>query len=211
VRCGSARGDGHRQVPVLFLLSRWGLLSAKRNAARAGKAMFQMLGVFAEFERSIIAERVSAGLARARAEGKRLGRFRYRPGSRLQRPASGFARPRRRTQHHRRNPRRSGRHDRTIFEQNPSPIKNEDPWLHLPRPNLGAEGCCLILAEDPEQLARIRHRLTPRKPRHPKKRPPTKPRGGSQRFSGARGRPSSAQPRSQAQHAIAGRAAGSLN
>ena len=40
----------------------------------AGKAMFQMLGVFAEFERSIIAERVRAGLARARAEGKRLGR-----------------------------------------------------------------------------------------------------------------------------------------
>ena len=40
----------------------------------AGKAMFQMLGVFAEFERSIIAERVHAGIARARAEGKRLGR-----------------------------------------------------------------------------------------------------------------------------------------
>ena len=37
----------------------------------AGKAMFQMLGVFAEFERSIVAERVRAGLARARAEGKR--------------------------------------------------------------------------------------------------------------------------------------------
>ena len=36
--------------------------------------MFQMLGVFAEFERSIIAERVRAGLSRARAEGKRLGR-----------------------------------------------------------------------------------------------------------------------------------------
>lgn len=40
----------------------------------AGKAMFQMMGVFAEFERSIIAERVRAGLARARSEGKRLGR-----------------------------------------------------------------------------------------------------------------------------------------
>jgi DNA invertase Pin-like site-specific DNA recombinase len=32
----------------------------------AGKAMFQMLGVFAEFERGIIRERVNAGLARAR-------------------------------------------------------------------------------------------------------------------------------------------------
>src|SRR6478735_3271623 len=40
----------------------------------AGKAMFQMMGVFAEFERSMIHERVMAGLARARAEGKRLGR-----------------------------------------------------------------------------------------------------------------------------------------
>jgi DNA invertase Pin-like site-specific DNA recombinase len=40
----------------------------------AGKAMFQMLGVFAEFERSIIQERVRAGLRRAVAEGKRLGR-----------------------------------------------------------------------------------------------------------------------------------------
>jgi DNA invertase Pin-like site-specific DNA recombinase len=40
----------------------------------AGKAMFQMLGVFAEFERSIIVERVKAGLARARSQGKRLGR-----------------------------------------------------------------------------------------------------------------------------------------
>jgi DNA invertase Pin-like site-specific DNA recombinase len=40
----------------------------------AGKAMFQMMGVFAEFERAMIQERVRAGLARARDEGKRLGR-----------------------------------------------------------------------------------------------------------------------------------------
>jgi DNA invertase Pin-like site-specific DNA recombinase len=40
----------------------------------AGKALFQMLGVFAEFERSLIVERVNAGLRRARAQGKRLGR-----------------------------------------------------------------------------------------------------------------------------------------
>jgi DNA invertase Pin-like site-specific DNA recombinase len=40
----------------------------------AGKAMFQMMGVFAEFERAMIVERVNAGLARARAAGKRLGR-----------------------------------------------------------------------------------------------------------------------------------------
>lgn len=40
----------------------------------AGKAMFQMCGVFAEFERSMIQERVKAGLERARAAGKTLGR-----------------------------------------------------------------------------------------------------------------------------------------
>ncbi len=40
----------------------------------AGKAMFQMLGVFAEFERAMIRERVNAGLARARTKGKVLGR-----------------------------------------------------------------------------------------------------------------------------------------
>src|SRR5215207_8343770 len=40
----------------------------------AGKAMFQMLGVFAEFERGIIRERINAGLARARAKGTKLGR-----------------------------------------------------------------------------------------------------------------------------------------
>jgi DNA invertase Pin-like site-specific DNA recombinase len=40
----------------------------------AGKALFQMLGVFAEFERSLIVERVNAGLRRARAQGKHLGR-----------------------------------------------------------------------------------------------------------------------------------------
>jgi len=40
----------------------------------AGKALFQMLGVFAEFERAMIRERVMAGLARARSQGKAIGR-----------------------------------------------------------------------------------------------------------------------------------------
>jgi DNA invertase Pin-like site-specific DNA recombinase len=41
----------------------------------ACKALFQM-GVFAEFERAMIQERVRAGLARARSEGgKRIGRL----------------------------------------------------------------------------------------------------------------------------------------
>src|SRR3954466_6346030 len=45
----------------------------------AGKAMFQMLGVFSEFERGIIRERVNAGLARARERGTKLGRRKVKP------------------------------------------------------------------------------------------------------------------------------------
>ena len=44
------------------------------TATPAGKALFQMLGVFAEFERSMIVERVKAGLRRAWKAGKTLGR-----------------------------------------------------------------------------------------------------------------------------------------
>jgi DNA invertase Pin-like site-specific DNA recombinase len=40
----------------------------------SGKALFGMLGVFAEFERDLIVERVKSGVARAKANGKRLGR-----------------------------------------------------------------------------------------------------------------------------------------
>ena len=49
----------------------------------AGKAMFQMLGVFSEFEREIIRERVNSGLARAKAQGKKLGRPRRDTAKRL--------------------------------------------------------------------------------------------------------------------------------
>lgn len=40
----------------------------------SGKAMFQMIGVFSEFEHSIISERVKAGLERAKSSGTKLGR-----------------------------------------------------------------------------------------------------------------------------------------
>ncbi len=40
----------------------------------AGRMMFQMLGVFAEFERAIITTRIKAAHARCRATGVRLGR-----------------------------------------------------------------------------------------------------------------------------------------
>ena len=39
-----------------------------------GKAFFTLAAMFAELERSILIERVRAGMARARAEGKRIGR-----------------------------------------------------------------------------------------------------------------------------------------
>ena len=45
----------------------------------SGRAMFGMLSVFSEFEREMIVERVRAGIARARAEGKTLGRPRVSP------------------------------------------------------------------------------------------------------------------------------------
>jgi DNA invertase Pin-like site-specific DNA recombinase len=40
----------------------------------SGRAMFQICGVFAEFEREMIRERTIAGQQRARKAGKRIGR-----------------------------------------------------------------------------------------------------------------------------------------
>ena len=40
----------------------------------AGRAMAAMLGIFAEFERDVLRERVRAGLAHAKAKGRTLGR-----------------------------------------------------------------------------------------------------------------------------------------
>jgi len=40
----------------------------------AGRALFQMLGVFAEFERAILQERIHAGIARARKNGTKSGK-----------------------------------------------------------------------------------------------------------------------------------------
>ena len=57
----------HRPVPVVNELCRI------RRTPHANPCS-RCVGVFAEFERSIIRERVNAGLARVRANGKRLGR-----------------------------------------------------------------------------------------------------------------------------------------
>jgi DNA invertase Pin-like site-specific DNA recombinase len=44
-----------------------------------GKALFQMMGVFAEFERAMIVERVRAGMARAKTKGTKSGKPIGRP------------------------------------------------------------------------------------------------------------------------------------
>jgi DNA invertase Pin-like site-specific DNA recombinase len=45
----------------------------------AGKAMLQMSGVFAEFERAMLMERINAGIGRARRAGKTFGRPKVGP------------------------------------------------------------------------------------------------------------------------------------
>ena len=57
----------------------------------AGRAMFGMLSVFAEFEREMIVARVNAGLARAKEKIERDGRFTSKAGkvrTRLGRPGA---------------------------------------------------------------------------------------------------------------------------
>lgn len=49
-------------------------IQALDTSTPSGRAMFQMLGVFSEFERAMISERVKSSLARVRASGKVLGR-----------------------------------------------------------------------------------------------------------------------------------------
>ena len=62
-------GDLHAQGVDLYLHQQ-----GVDTTTPGGKALFQMMGVFAEFERAIIRARVCAGLDKARAKGKRLGR-----------------------------------------------------------------------------------------------------------------------------------------
>jgi len=54
-----------------------GFVSFKENldfTTATGRLMLHLLGAFAEFEKEIIRERVKAGVAHAKAKGKRLGR-----------------------------------------------------------------------------------------------------------------------------------------
>lgn len=50
------------------------------TSTHAGKALFSMCGVFAEFEREIIRERINSGIARARTKGTKSGKAFGRPG-----------------------------------------------------------------------------------------------------------------------------------
>jgi DNA invertase Pin-like site-specific DNA recombinase len=49
------------------------------SSTPGGKAMLSMCAVFAEFERNMIIERISAGIARARGQGKVFGRPKVSP------------------------------------------------------------------------------------------------------------------------------------
>ena len=49
-------------------------VQALDTSTPSGRAMFQLLGVFSEYERAMISERVKSSLARLRAQGKVLGR-----------------------------------------------------------------------------------------------------------------------------------------
>jgi DNA invertase Pin-like site-specific DNA recombinase len=53
------------------------LTEAIDTTTPAGRALFGMVGIFAEFERDLVRERVKAGIEAARAKGKKLGRPRF--------------------------------------------------------------------------------------------------------------------------------------
>jgi hypothetical protein len=81
-RCNASDDDSPPRMPRQGLHEKGVGLFLQQGldtSTTAGKAMFQMLGVFAEFERGIIRERVNAGLARARAKGTKLGRRPVKP------------------------------------------------------------------------------------------------------------------------------------
>ena len=70
------------------------LTEAIDTTTPAGRMMMQMVGSFAEFERAMIRERTSAGLAQARAEGRVGGRWRKLTDRQRAEIAASAARPR---------------------------------------------------------------------------------------------------------------------
>lgn len=65
----TVRHLGERGIKVIVLQ-----LGATDLTSTAGKLLLSMLAAVAEMERDLLIERMQAGLARARAEGKKLGR-----------------------------------------------------------------------------------------------------------------------------------------
>src|SRR6266849_6390607 len=76
---GISGAKARDQRPAFDKLSKDATRQWLDTSTPAGKAMFQMLGVFAEFERSMIVQRVRAGIAKARAQGTRSGKTIGRP------------------------------------------------------------------------------------------------------------------------------------
>src|SRR6266852_6098215 len=59
---------------LVWRLDRWGRSLVDLVTTLSGRALAGMLAVFAEFERDILRERVKAGIAQARREGRPHGR-----------------------------------------------------------------------------------------------------------------------------------------
>jgi DNA invertase Pin-like site-specific DNA recombinase len=77
--CAVPTFEDEKHVPLVQNLEPYGvdLYLDQRNidtTTPAGKLMFQITGAFAEFERSMIRQRVKLGIKRAVAQGKHLGR-----------------------------------------------------------------------------------------------------------------------------------------
>ena len=69
--------DAHRRKFDLIAVWKIAFVSLRDNidlSTPSGRLMFQIIGAMAEFERSLIQERVRAGLRNAQARGVRLGR-----------------------------------------------------------------------------------------------------------------------------------------
>ncbi len=67
---GCGRSEPSKRCGIEFV----SLSEQVDTSTPTGKMVFTVLGAVAELERSLIAERVKAGLRNARAKGKRLGR-----------------------------------------------------------------------------------------------------------------------------------------
>lgn len=75
-RLGRSTPDLMKTMQVLCAknINLYAHVQAIDTSTPTGRMMWQLLGIFAEFEHALIKERVTAGIERARENGKRLGR-----------------------------------------------------------------------------------------------------------------------------------------